>query len=106
MTTATTPTIDVQQLLIANCHPSPMNRRHIDPKSQDMLELGASIRSKGVLQPGVARPHPDKGDGEYPDTIDKKYDPVLQAKMHQEDIKAQKYLEELFAKLYPGKVFE
>ena len=42
---------------------------------------------------------------EFPDTIDKKFDPVLLAKMHQEDIRAQKYLEEMFAKMYPGKVF-
>ena len=39
---------------------------------------------------------------EYPDRIDKKFDTVLQAKMHEEDIRAQKYLEELFAKIYPG----
>jgi len=39
---------------------------------------------------------------EYPDTIDKKFDPVLLAKMHQEDIRAQKYLEEMFAKMYPS----
>jgi len=38
---------------------------------------------------------------EFPDTIDKKFDPVLQAEMHEEDIRAQKYLEELFAKIYP-----
>jgi len=38
---------------------------------------------------------------EFPDTIDRKFDPVLQAKMHEEDIRAQKYLEELFAKIYP-----
>ncbi|KAG2476936.1 MAG: exported protein of unknown function [Nitrosopumilales archaeon] len=42
---------------------------------------------------------------ELPDTIDKKFDPVLLAKMHKEDIRAQKYLEEMFAKMYPGKVF-
>ena len=38
---------------------------------------------------------------EFPDRIDKKFDPVLQAKMHGEDIRAQKYLEEMFAKIYP-----
>ena len=43
---------------------------------------------------------------EFPDTIDKKFDPVLQAKMHQEDIRAQKYLEEMFAKMYPGLVYD
>jgi len=43
---------------------------------------------------------------EFPETIDKKFDPVLQAKMHKEDIRAQKYLEEMFAKMYPGKVFD
>ena len=39
---------------------------------------------------------------EFPDMIDKKFDSVLQAKMHKEDIRAQKYLEELFAKIYPN----
>ncbi|MCH7648030.1 MAG: hypothetical protein IIA83_05440 [Thaumarchaeota archaeon] len=39
---------------------------------------------------------------EFPDTIDKKFDSVLQAKMHKEDIRAQKYLEELFARIYPN----
>ena len=43
---------------------------------------------------------------EYPDTIDKKFDPVLLAKMHQEDIRAQKYLEEMFAKMYPGIIYD
>jgi len=43
---------------------------------------------------------------EYPDTIDKKFDPVLLAKMHQEDIRAQKYLEEMFAKMYPGLIYD
>jgi len=43
---------------------------------------------------------------EFPDTIDKKFDPVLQAKMHEEDIRAQKYLEEMFAKMYPGLVYD
>ena len=43
---------------------------------------------------------------EYPETVDKKFDPVLLAKMHKEDIRAQKYLEEMFAKMYPGKVFD
>ena len=43
---------------------------------------------------------------EFPDTIDKKFDPVLQAKMHQEDIRAQKYLEEMFAKMYPGIIYD
>jgi len=38
----------------------------------------------------------------FPDRIDKKFDPVLQAKMHKEDIRAQKYLEELFARIYPN----
>ena len=42
---------------------------------------------------------------EFPDRIDKKFDPVLLAKMHQEDIRAQKYLEELFAKIYPNLAF-
>jgi len=39
---------------------------------------------------------------EFPDTIDKKFDSVLKAKMQQEDIRAQKYLEELFARIYPN----
>jgi len=39
---------------------------------------------------------------EFPDRIDKKFDPVLQAKMHKEDIRAQKYLEEMFARIYPN----
>lgn len=43
---------------------------------------------------------------EFPDRIDKKFDPVLQAKMHEEDIRAQKYLEEMFAKFYPGIVYD
>jgi len=43
---------------------------------------------------------------EFPDRIDKKFDPVLQAKMHQEDIRAQKYLEEMFAKMYPGIIYD
>lgn len=43
---------------------------------------------------------------EFPDRIDKKFDTVLQAKMHEEDIRAQKYLEEMFAKFYPGIVYD
>jgi len=37
---------------------------------------------------------------EFSETIGKKFD-LLQAKMHEEDIRAQKYLEEMFAKMYP-----
>ena len=43
---------------------------------------------------------------EFPETIDKKFDPVLLAKMHEEDIRAQKYLEEMFAKMYPGLIYD
>jgi len=41
---------------------------------------------------------------EFLDRIDKKFDSVLQAKMHEEDVRAQKYLEELFAKIYSSLV--
>jgi len=41
---------------------------------------------------------------EFSDRIDKKFDSVLQAKIHEEDVRAQKYLEELFAKIYPSLV--
>jgi len=42
---------------------------------------------------------------EFSEAIDTRVD-LLQAKMYQEDIRAQKYLEEMFAKMYPGLVSE
>jgi len=42
---------------------------------------------------------------EYPDTIPRHLDPELQAKMSEEMTKAEKYLQEMYAKMYPSKVF-
>jgi ParB family chromosome partitioning protein len=59
---ATPPTADgpgVRALSLDLLDPSPYQpRRAIDPASLD--ELAASIRVRGVLQPLLARPHPDK----------------------------------------------
>ena len=43
---------------------------------------------------------------EYPDTIPRHLDPELQVKMSEEATKAEKYLKEMYAKMYPGMIFD
>ena len=52
--------MEVHELPVEDVIPTPDNKRRIDPKSEDMIELSQSIREKGVLQPVLVRPHPQK----------------------------------------------
>jgi hypothetical protein len=86
-----------------------MTRTHSDFAEYKTSQAGNAISYLLELCPTCLKQYDDLNDSfsyDYPKRLDKMSNPAIQKLMSEEELKAKKYLMQVFEQMYPSKVFD